>query len=215
MLAGHLAVALVAKKVEPRLTFASALTAAFWLDFVWPVMLVLGLEKVRVDPGNTAFTHLAFDSYPWTHSLAAVLAWAAAGAALVLRSTRSARAAACAGALVASHWFLDALTHRPDLPLWPGGPLVGAGLWNSVPGTVALEGSMLALGLVAYQGATRATDAIGRWSFAGLAGLIGLVWITQPWSPPPPSAEAVGWGGLVFWLFIPWARWIDRHRENA
>lgn len=49
-----------------------------------------------------------------------------------------------------SHRVLDFVTHRPDLPLWPGGPLAGLGLGNSVPGTIVVEGGSFAAGTWAY-----------------------------------------------------------------
>jgi hypothetical protein len=51
----------------------------------------------------------------------------------VVWRSRGAAAGLIVGLLVLSHWVLDAITHRPDLPLWPGAsPLVGLGLWNAV-----------------------------------------------------------------------------------
>jgi membrane-bound metal-dependent hydrolase YbcI (DUF457 family) len=212
MLAGHLAVALAARRIEPRLPLAAAVGAAFWLDLVWPVMLLAGLETVRIDPGNTAFTNLAFESYPWTHSLAAALVWSIAGAAAWRAGAHPLRAAVAAGTLVLSHWLLDFVTHRPDLPLWPSGPVVGLRLWDSIPGTILVEGGLFAAGIVVYTRATRPRSRAGTLALAGLVALVGLLWLSQPWSPPPPAPTAVALGALTLWLMIPWAQWIERHR---
>jgi hypothetical protein len=64
MFIGHLAVALGAKSLAPRVPLAWLVGAAFGLDLLWPVFLQLGFEHVRIDPGNTAFTPLDFESYP-------------------------------------------------------------------------------------------------------------------------------------------------------
>ncbi|HEY6508098.1 MAG TPA: hypothetical protein VIY56_08785, partial [Vicinamibacterales bacterium] len=104
--------------------------------------------------------------------------------------------------------------HRPDLPLWPGGPVAGLGLWNSVAGTILLEGGLLAACLWLYAVSTSARDRTGRWALVSLVTATGLVWITQPWSPPPPSEKAVAWGGLALWLLPPWAAWVDAHRPS-
>lgn len=213
MLAGHLAAAFVGTRVEPRVPLATAVGAAFALDLVWPLLLLAGLETVRVHPGDTAFTNLAFDAYPWSHSLLTVVAWAGLAGGVAGRALGSSRAGLVVGALVLSHWVLDAVTHRPDLPLWPGGPLVGAGLWNSVPGTLAVEGGLLAVATLTYTRAFVSLDATGTWALAGLVALIGALWATQPWTPPPPSPSAVAWGALVLWLLLPWSRLISRHRS--
>ena len=213
MFVGHLAVAFGARAADARLPLSVAVAAAFALDMLWPILLLLGVESVRVHPGDTAFTNLAFDSYPWSHSLAMVLLWSAAAALVARRRLGAARAAAIVGALVLSHWVLDFVTHRRDLPLWPSGPLAGWGLWQSIPGTIAVEGTLLALGLGAYLRVTAARDSVGRWALAALVALTTAIWITQPWSTPPPSPTAIALGSLMLWLLPLWAGWIDRHRR--
>jgi hypothetical protein len=108
--------------------------------------------------------------------------------------------------------LLDFITHRPDLPLWPHGPVAGLGLWNSIAGTILIEGGMLAAGLWLYLRSSTGADRIGKWALVALVAVTGLLWITQPWSPPPPNAIAVAWGALILWLLPPWARWIEAHR---
>jgi membrane-bound metal-dependent hydrolase YbcI (DUF457 family) len=212
MFVGHLAVALGAKKVDPDIPLGATVAAAFGLDLLWPVLLLAGVETVRVNPGDTAFTNLAFDAYPWSHSLLAVVVWSVLAGLVGRRVFRSDRAGGVLGGLVLSHWVLDAVTHRPDLPLWPGGPEVGLGLWNSIPGTVLLEGALLAGGLWLYHRSTSARDRTGTVALATLVTLTGLIWVTQPWAPLPGSATAVAAGALVLWLLLPWAVWIERHR---
>lgn len=201
--------------MEPRVHLGASVAAAFGLDLLWPILLLLGLESVRVNPGDTAFTGLAFDSYPWSHSLLVVMGWAGLGTIVGWGLYGSWRAGALLGGLVLSHWVLDVITHRPDLPLWPAGPLVGLGLWNSVPGTILVEAGLLVVGLWLYLGTSSARDRIGHWSLITLVGLTGLIWVTQPWAPVPPTAGAVAWGALILWLLPPWALWIERHRTSA
>ena len=213
MFVGHLAVALGAKKVEPRLGLPALVAAAFGLDLLWPIFLVLGLEVVRIDPGNTNFTPLDFQSYPWSHSLAMSVLWGAAAGIAARAWLGHTRAGLVVAALVVSHWALDFVTHRPDLPLWPGGPLEGLGLWNSVGATIVVEGAMFAAAVAWYLRTTTSRDAQGRWSFWLLVAVTTGAWLSGPLSPPPPSATAIAAVGLLMAVVFPaWAGWIDRHR---
>ena len=123
MFVGHLAVALGAKKVEPELPLGAAVAAAFGLDLLWPFLLLAGIEVVRVNPNDTAFTHLAFESYPWSHSLATVIAWAALAAYGGRRLLGSWRVGGILGALVLSHWGLDLVNPSagPSALAWGAG----------------------------------------------------------------------------------------------
>jgi membrane-bound metal-dependent hydrolase YbcI (DUF457 family) len=214
MFVGHLAVALAAKRTAPRVSLGWLVGASFGIDLLWPILLLTGAERVVIDPGNTAFTPLDFESYPWSHSLLMVGVWAVLVGAIARRRLGDLRGALVVGGLVVSHWVLDWLTHRPDLPLWPSGPVTGLGLWNSVAGTLVVEGVMFAAGIVAYVSATRATSRVGTWALVGLITLTGAIWISGPWSAPPPGATAIAVVGLAMWLFPLWAAWIDRHRST-
>lgn len=215
MFVGHLAVALGSKKVDPNLPLGAAVAAAFGLDLLWPLFLLGGLEVVRVNPNDTAFTHLAFESYPWSHSLLMSLVWALVAGWVAARLLKSSRSGWVIGALVLSHWPLDWVTHRPDLPLIPGGSLHGLGLWNSVPATIGVEGFLFGVSAWLYVKSTRATARPGSLGLYAMMALCVAMWVSQPWAPPPPSAAAVGLGALALWLLPPWAAWAEGHRESA
>ena len=212
MFIGHAAVALAAKPLLPRVNLALPLAAVFWVDLVWPVLLLTGVERVRIDPGNTAFTPLDFVHYPWTHSLAAVIGWSVLFGLACLKWGK--REALILGLLVFSHWVLDALSHRPDLPLWPGSEtMIGLGLWNSVPWTMIVEGAMFAAGAWIYARAAPGRDRIGTWAYWGLIGFLVLAYLGNVFGPPPPNVHAIAVAGIAGGvLFTAWAWWIDRHR---
>jgi hypothetical protein len=213
MFVGHLAAALAARRVEPRAPLGSLVGAAFALDLIWPVLLLAGIEMVRIDPGNTAFTPLAFDSYPWSHSLSMSVVWAIVVGRVSAAVLRHTRAGLVIGLTVLSHWVLDFVTHRPDLPLWPGGPKTGLGLWNSIPLTIVVEGTLFAIAVLLFLRGTRARDSAGTWTFWALIAITTAIWLSGPFSPPPPSVPAIAVVGIAAGpLFILWARWIDRHR---
>ncbi len=213
MFIGHLGLAFAAKKVAPRPSLGTLALAAQLVDGVWPVFLLLGWEKVEIVPGITAVTPLLFASYPYTHSLAAGAVWALllAGGYYLLR--HDGVGAGWIAALVVSHWILDFISHRPDMPLWPDGPKVGLGLWNSVPATLAVEFALFAGGIWLYVSATRARDRVGTWALAAFVLLLAVLYLAAVFGPPPPSVQVLAMSGILGWLFVVWAYWIDRHRK--
>ena len=200
MFLGHFSAALVASRAEPRLPLGTSLLAAQLPDAVWPYLLLAGVEHVTIAPGDTAFTPLRFDSYPWSHSLVAVLAWGCVFAAVVFLRGRALKPAVLAGLLVSSHWVLDAVSHRPDMPLWPRGPFVGLGLWNSVIATLAVESLMFA-GAVFYCARGRRLTR-GFWI---LTGVLVLLYLTAAFGPPPPNVAAIAVSGIVLVPLLWWA----------
>ena len=119
MFIGHFAVALAAKKAAPKTSLGTLILAAQLPDLLWPIFLLLGVEHARISPGATAVTPLDFTSYPLSHSLLADIGWGLLLAGLYLLTRRNLRGGFLLALLVLSHWLLDALSHRPDLPLWP------------------------------------------------------------------------------------------------
>jgi len=213
MFIGHFGVAMAAKRVAPRVSLGTLVLAALLVDGVWPVFSMLGWERVEIQPGATRVVPLLFVSYPYTHSLVAGIVWAAllAGSYYAVRRDRS--SAVWIAALVLSHWVLDVISHRPDMPVWPGGPKVGLGLWNSLPASLAVELGLFVLGLLLYARATRARDRLGHvllWSFVAV---LAAIYVTSVFGPPPPSVQVLVWTGIAGWLFVGWGYWIDRHRE--
>jgi hypothetical protein len=150
MFIAHFGVALAAKKAAPEASLGTLVFAAQFADLVWPIFLLCGWEQVRIVPGDTRLTPLEFTSYPYSHDP---------------------RSALIAAVCVPSHWVLDYIAHRPDLPIIPGGPVYGLGMWNSLPLTLAVEFALFAAGIAVYLRATRANDGIRQyalWSFAEL-----------------------------------------------
>lgn len=212
MFLGHFAVALAARKVAGKTSLGMLVLAAQFIDLLWPVLLLLGLERVSVDPGNTRMTPLDFEHYPISHSLLAVLGWAAVLGAGWLLARRDRRGALVIALLVVSHWVLDWLTHAPDLPLAPGSARVGLGLWNYPAATLLVEVGLFAFGIWVYARATRALDRTGQWAFWSFTGFLAVVYLANLLAPPPPSVTAIAWTGLTLWLLPLWAWWFDRHR---
>lgn len=214
MFIGHFAVSFVAKRAAPRASLGTYVAASLWLDVVWPLLVLLGVERFRIDPGNTAFTPLDFISYPWSHSLLMAAFWSLAfgyGHYLFRRDKTTAKMLA---AVVFSHFILDWVTHRPDLQLAPGIEFrTGLGLWNSIPATVAVEVSFFLLAGWWYERATEPLDAVGRWAWYALIGVLLALYGAGLGAPPPAGSERiVAVVAIAMGIVIPWSAWVDRHR---
>jgi hypothetical protein len=217
MFVGHFAVAFGAKRALPSVSLGVLFLSCQLADLIWPTLLLLGLEIVEIDPGNTAFTPLNFVSYPYSHSLVGVALWSGlAGVVCAIAGQRRWAAAAAVTAVGISHWILDLITHRPDLPLtFSGSTRVGWGLWNSVPATIAVEVPMFLAGAFIYRRTTRARDRAGAIGLGALVVFLLLVYAVNVVSPPPPGPMAVAIAAQSMWLLVAWGFWVDRHRVPA
>lgn len=219
MFIGHFAVGLAAKPAAPKVTLGALFFACQLLDLVWPVLVLAGIERVSVKPGATAFTPLDFEYYPWSHSLAAAAVLALLVGAVTFAWCRSFRVGLVLGALVLSHWVLDWISHRPDLPLAPGlETRVGLDLWGSVAGTLIVELGLFGLGLWLYLRARGPRSRAARLGFAALVGFLLLVYFANVFGPKPvPGTPAVAIAGpaLAMWILVFWAAAVDRPLRNA
>jgi membrane-bound metal-dependent hydrolase YbcI (DUF457 family) len=207
-------VGLAAKRVTPQVSLAALLAAPLLLDLLWPVFLLLGFETVRIDPGNTAVTPLDLHDYPYSHSLVMAIVWSLVFGAVLGHFYQSVRVSLVGGALVFSHWLLDYVTHRPDMPLYPGSEAyVGLGLWNSVAGTLVVELSLFAGGVFLYARSTRANDKRGKLGFWSLMALLVAFYFAAVFGPPPPDVPSLIGGSFAIVLLLGWAFWADRHRQ--
>ncbi len=215
MFIGHFGVGLGAKKLDSKPSLGTLFLAAQFIDLLWPIFLLLGIEQVEIDPGNTVFTPLNFIYYPFTHSLAGVLFWALLFAVIYYLIKKNSRTAILLGALVLSHWFLDLLTHAPDLLVVPGVELkVGLGLWNSLIFSIIIELAIIAVGTVYYLKVTKSKNKQGTYGFWGLIVFLLVIYIGNIFGPPPPDVETIAWAGNLQWLFIIWAYWVDKNRNS-
>jgi membrane-bound metal-dependent hydrolase YbcI (DUF457 family) len=214
MFIGHFALGFAAKRAVPRVSLAMLFAASQLADLLWPSLLVAGVEEVRIDPGNTPFTPLDFVHYPWSHSLVMLAIWGVVLGAAYRGIAGGRRSFVVLSTLVVSHWLLDWVSHRADMPIYPGGPTYGLGLWYSVPGTIVVETLLYAAGLAVYLRATRPRDAAGRWAIWTLAGSLVVIYVGNVLAGPPPSVSAISAAGIAGGVLLTaWAWWADRHRQ--
>jgi len=213
MFLGHFALAMSAKKIAPKTSLGTLVLSAQFADCLWPVLLLLGLEQVRIVPGITRVTPLDFISYPISHSLLLQLVWGLLLGGAYFFWRRDLRTALVIGTLLPTHWLLDYFAHRPDLPLYPGGPKVGLGMWNSRALTLLVEFGLFLAGLLIYLSTTRSkgSRSYGFWSFVLF---LAVLYAASLLGPPPPNVRIVALSAMVLWLTVPWTAWADRQRET-
>lgn len=208
MFIGHYALAFGAKKIDKGPSLVMMFVAVQLLDLLWPIFVLLGFETFEIDPGNTALTPLNFTSYPYSHSLLMTVVWAILFASFYLAFTKNKKGSLLLGCLVFSHWILDFITHRPDLPLSPFTDLkVGLGLWNAPIIEIILETILFLIGVYLYYKTVTFKRKVAFWS---LVVVFLLIHFMNIFGPPPPSINAVAWSANLMWLFVFWAWWIEK-----
>jgi hypothetical protein len=215
MFIGHDAIAFAGKKTALRTSLGTLIAAASLLDLIWPVLVIAGVERFEIRPGVTSYSPFDFTYYPWSHSLVMSIVWSIVFGAGYFAVTKYARGAVVTGVVVFSHWVLDFVSHRADMPLWFGGPKVGLGLWNSIPATIIVESLIYIAGVSIYLRSTRARDRMGVVLTWFLIIFLAVMYVVSSMNPPPPgtSPVTIAWGAQAVWLLIALGWWADRHRE--
>jgi membrane-bound metal-dependent hydrolase YbcI (DUF457 family) len=215
MFIGHFGLGLAAKKFDSKPSLGTMFFASQFIDLLWPVFLITGLERVLIEPGNTAFTPLNFVHYPISHSFIGVFTWAVLFGTVYYFFKKNLNSSILLALLVMSHWVLDFITHRPDLPLfWGDNVKVGLGLWNSIAFTMIIEGAIFFTGVYLYLKVTKAENKKGKYGFISLLIFLLIVYLLNVFGSPPPNEKAIGFVGLSQWLLIGWGYWIDKNRSN-
>ena len=207
MFVGHYGVSFAAKRAEPAIPLWVLFIAVQLLDVLWAPFVLLGIEKVRIVPGITASNPLDLYYMPYTHSLVAAIVWSVV-AFLVYRAVRPApaRAAAIVGLAVFSHWVLDFLVHRPDLPLYDNTAKVGLGLWNLPALALGLEALLLFGAMWLYLRHTARRTAMLAFGVVMLA-IQAYVFF----GPPPASDKAAAATALIAYaVFAVVVRALER-----
>jgi membrane-bound metal-dependent hydrolase YbcI (DUF457 family) len=209
---GHYGPSFFGKALRKPIPLWVLFIAVQWLDVVWSILVLLGIEKVRIAPGITKTSPLDLYYMPYTHSLPAAVLWSVAvGFVYFLVRRADGRAAAViVGAAVFSHWLLDFVVHLPDLPIYDDTLKVGLGLWNYPAIALGLEMAFLFGGMYLYF----AADASGKRSRRRGMVLFGFVMLAVQslvfFGPPPASDHSVAITAILSYIvFAAVAGWLD------
>ncbi|MFB5086601.1 permease [Psychrobacillus sp. PGGUH221] len=151
MFAGHFGISATVKSKTPETPLWSLIVSTQLLDIVFIPFILVGLENIESIGDGGYGNDMIYAFY--THSLVGSLILSIL-AALLAKRLWGRKSGIIIGAVVFSHWILDFIVHRPDMPILPGNignlPLLGLGLWETVPGSVLLEALLLAIGCFFY-----------------------------------------------------------------
>lgn len=213
MFVGHYGPSFLAKRLAPGVSLWVLFVAVQLLDVAWACFVFLGVERVRIVPGFTATNALDLYYMPYTHSLPGALAWAA-GAALLYRAlTGSSRGSVMVGTAVFSHWPLDFLVHRPDLPLYDDAAKVGLGLWDYPYVTLLIEAALLFGAMGLYLAASRQRTRPARYAIPVFGAAMLVMQASMLFTPPPPSDRAMAATALIAYaVFAAVIAWLERGR---
>ncbi len=219
MFVGHYAAALGARSASAQVPLWFLFFAVQFVDYLWAIFIMLGVEEARVVPNFLAASHVDLYFMPYTHSLAATVVWSAVLAVsycLVAKPVRPVVAGSVVAFAVASHWFADLVVHAADLPLLYGDPKVGFGLWRNQALSQALEIGILLAGLVLYTRMTKPKGPLGQAS----PYILALVMIAlQAAGQVPPSADQTiqafaQTALIVFTVLVALAFGVDKTRVS-
>jgi hypothetical protein len=194
MFIGHYGPAFAAKAPVKAIPLWLLFVAVQWLDVCWSVLILTGVEKVRIVPGFTEGSALDLYYMPYTHGLIGALILSLVFGAIALLFVRERRAAVVAVVAIAvfSHWLLDLVVHMPDLPLFDNSMKVGFGLWRWLRISLPLELVTLLAGAIIYARAVPSKTRIGDlllWLFVAAMAAVELYVAFGP-KPSTPAAEA-------------------------
>ncbi len=213
---GHFAVGFAGKRFAPNVSLAALILAAVLSDVLWILFFPLGIEQVVIQPGLMAANSLDLVYIPYSHSLLMVAVWGGLLAGIYFLFRRDTHGASILFAAVVSHWVLDFVSHRPDMPLMPGVDIrLGLGLWNSRIATFIVEGALWLAGILFYVRSTRPkARAAGVYVFWVMIILLTALWLQSLNGDPPPSLSALAVVDTVFMaIVIAWAAWMNRSRS--
>lgn len=202
MFIGHYGPAFGGKAAVRQVPLWVLFIAVQWMDVVWALLVLGGIEKTRIVPGLMQGSPLDLYYMPYTHGLLGAIALSVllgGIVALVMRRNRGAVFAVVA-ACAFSHWILDLVVHKPDLWIYDDVKL-GFGLWRWLWISLPLELVSLVVGAglyVRFVPARRYGNAV-LWGFVALMAVVELY---AALGPPPASAFAEARTALIAYAVL-------------
>lgn len=216
MLAGHFAVGLTAKRIEPAVSIGTLVLASMIADLLWCIFMIARIEHVQFKPGIGAANYFGASDIVLSHSLLMDGLWAGLLSSAYFLKRRSPRGAWVIFGAVLGHWLLDWISHRPDMPLAPGvHRYFGLGLWDSIPAAILVEGGFWLLAVIIYAQTTHAKNRIGVYAYWSVVAVLTLAWYNNLAGPPPRDPHTAPVASFLFFsLLVAWAYWMNWLRSE-
>ena len=213
MFVGHYGVSFAARSSGIRVPLWVWFIAVQWLDVVWSVLVLMGIEKLRIGPGFTEANALDLYYMPYTHGLPGSIVLSLIFGGIVAMLTTGNRGATflLVAAASFSHWVLDLIVHTQDLPLYDNSAKVGFGLWRHVALSFSLELIVLGFGAWIYARAANFAGAKGRYVFWGFVVFLAAVQVYANFGPAPSSTDTMAVMAFAFYAGLAMlAMWFER-----
>lgn len=214
MILGHYAVGFIGKKMAPNASLGTVMLAALWLDLVWSVFLLVGVERVRVEAGATRAMPVFFEYFPFSHGFVSAIAWSLLFGSAYWLIRRNRVTASVLAACVFSHWWLDAIAHDQDLPFaYADSTTVGLGLWRSLIATFLVEATLFGIGVAVYLRRYQARTPFGNYLFVGFVSALLVIYTSLFVGYVPSGTTEVAIVTLGQWAFVGLAYVLNAHFE--
>ncbi len=217
MLIGHFAVGMCAKKASPSVNLAVFFIAALFVDLIFPIFVLLDIEHVSIDHSITPVVPFNLSHYPYSHSLLMSVVYSLLAFILCTKWFKSKKISFIVGLSIFSHWILDFITHVPDLPITFGDYKVGLGLWNSIWGTIIIEGSLFIIGVYFYLKSKPGFNKKRNIIFWSMISLLLVAYFWGIFGPKPPEnipESAIAWAGFSIWIIVIMGYFADKKETS-
>jgi hypothetical protein len=231
MVVGHFAAAMLGKSIAREIPLWHLLIAANLADFLWIFFNIIHIEDFAIKMAgiseySSKMLGLDLFNMPWSHGLVPVLVWSTVAALIYRHLTpiKSPSVPIVVGMVCLSHWWLDLIVHRPDLPITVGGARFGFGFWSSAIASLVIELLLLALACFCYirrtrllpkklwQGDENWAQAV-RWRFATFVGVMVIVQLFVTFVNPIAIRSFFMIAFFALMLFVTWlGYWADNIR---
>lgn len=202
MFIGHYGPAFGAKAALRKVPLWVLFIAVQFMDVVWSILVMAGIEKLRIVPGFTQGSPLDLYFMPYTHGLFGAIALSilfGCVVAAIMRTNKLAVFWICAAA-VFSHWILDYLVHVPDLWIY-GDVKIGLGLWHWLWISLPLEIASLIIGALLYARYVPAKPRGDFWLWLFVALMAGIQ-LYNSFSPPTGTPQEMAQSALIAYAVL-------------